>query len=152
MMTIELQLEHLVKDIRKRSHHEVSAITDAEARYRAEAGTEKMQEITRCVGEGVQRLASRCRRYLDHYPSSVADDAPGEPQTYVFEFRMSERRALGKTEPLTKAMHDFVVEYALAKFYSTVSQSDLSNKHSLEAIETGNQLDAILLEKLPPTL
>ncbi|MBR5660599.1 MAG: hypothetical protein IKW99_03520 [Bacteroidales bacterium] len=49
-------------------------------------------------------------------------------------------------------MSSLVVHYALSRFYSNVSQPDLSNKHSLMAIDAGNEIDNLLYSKLPPIL
>ena len=62
-MLIVLSVEELMRDIKKKSHREVEErIADVEARYRAEAGTEKEDEITRCMGEAASALSHRRHR------------------------------------------------------------------------------------------
>ena len=92
----------------------------------------------------------KCRRFLRNTNAQGANNTGTLPQTYTFDFILSERRNLGNAEPLAEVMNTFMVEYALAKFYSVVSQGDLSNKHSLLAIDAGKELDVILYTKLPP--
>ena len=72
------------------------------------------------------------------------------PTQFAFEFVLSERRSINNTEPLLNEMHTFMVEYALSKFYSIVNQGELSNKHSLLALDAGNNIDQILYTKQPP--
>ena len=149
-MVITLYEQELYNDIRKKSHYEVAEIQDVEARYRAEAGTEKQEEILRCIEEGVAQARHRCLRYLDETITEEADDTLDPGEVYTFYFPISERRAINKAEPLTSALHTFVVHYARSKFYSTVSQIELSNKHSLQAVECGNDIDQLLYTKQPP--
>lgn len=149
-MVIELYTEKLVNGMRAISHREVEGIADADARYRVEAGTEKLPELYSCLEDARKRLAGRCSRFLKASYIHKIDNISDVPTSYEFEFVMSERRSIGKTEPLLEAMHTFMQEYALSKFYSHVSQGDLSNKHSLQAIEAGNLVDQLLFTKQPP--
>lgn len=151
-MVITLYRQELIGDLRKKSHGEVSNIVDVEARYRAEAGAEKMDDILRCVEEGVGRLRRCCLRYLKPGYTEQVDDVVVSPDEYRIELVLSERRALGKAEPLKTTMHAFVVEYALSKFYSDVAQQELSNKHSLLALDEERVLTELLYTKLPPRL
>ena len=149
-MVITLTTAKLIESIKSISHREVAEIPDIDARYRAEAGSEKMEEINRCLTEALGRLTHRCNRFLIESYSSGANDTVSMSASYNFEFNFTERRAANKAEPLAAAMHDFVVEYALSKFYSYVSQGELSNKHAMQAISTGNLLEELLYIKNPP--
>lgn len=147
---IRLYTGELHSRLRTISHRECAEIADVEARYRAEAGTEKTEEIYACLDEGSRRLASRCYRFLADEYTIEKDNLTSLPEAYVYDFTFSERRALGKADPLAEAMNTFILEYALAKFYSNVSQSELSNKHSLLAIDAGNLISGLLFTKKPP--
>lgn len=149
-MVISLYAEELVKSLRIISHREVAAIEDPDARYRAEAGSEKLPEIYRCIWEAFARLSARCSRWLKATYQHTKDNVVDVPTAFFFEFILSERRSINTSEPLMNEMHNFMVEYALSKFYSIVSQGELSNKHSLLAIEAGNNIDQILYTKQPP--
>lgn len=149
-MRIELFLEELVNGIRVISHREVSQIEDIEARYRAEAGSEKMEEIYRCIHDAVARLYSRCLRFIRSDLEVGRDNMTAIPASFVFELDLSERRSINKDIPLAEAMNTFTIEYALSKFYSIVGQSELSNKHSLLALDAGGQIDELLYYKKPP--
>lgn len=149
-MVITIYTEEVMNHLRAVSHREVAEIADVEARYRAEAGSEKLEEIYRCIEEAYSRLSSRLSRWLKATYYTRKDNLLDVPASYEFEFDISERRAINKTDALANAMDVFMVEYALSKFYSNVSQGDLSNKHSLLAIDAGNQLDELLYTKQPP--
>ena len=151
-MTIELIKSIILEDIRKKSYYECQSVPDIDARYRTEAGTEKMDEIRRDMEEGFMQLNRRCVRWLNNSYTAFADNTQPESESMVYDFKISERRANGKIEPLTDAMHRLVVEYALSKFYSTVNAVDLSNKHSLHAIDAANEIDELLYTKQPPIL
>ena len=149
-MEIELYFSEMLKKLKAISHYEVSEIADQEARYRAEAGSEKNEQIVRCINEGMAQAERRCIRYLKERYDKYSDNTLKVPDSVVFDFAMSERRAIGKAEPLASCLQDLIVHYALSMFYSSVSQGDLSNKHSLLAIEAGNVLTDLLYTKQPP--
>lgn len=150
MMIIELHTAPILQEIRQKSHLEVQDIKDSELRDNARAGLDKIDEIERCMMDGFAQVSRRCWRFLADDYTVHADDAKGESDVYVYDFLLSERRGANKTEPLTNAMHSLVVQYALAKFYATVNQAELSNKHSLLAIEAGNTIEELLYNKKPP--
>jgi len=149
-MVITLYAEEIVNNLRSVSHREVAAIEDPDARYRAEAGSEKLEEIYRCIQEAFARLSARCSRWLQATYQHQRDNTMEIPTQFIFEFVLSERRAINNTEGLLNEMHNFMVEYALSKFYSNVNQGELSNKHSLLALDAGNNIDQILYTKKPP--
>lgn len=152
-MLIVLNVSELMRDIKKKSHREVEErIADVEARYRAEAGTEKEDEITRCMVEAASNLSHHLHRYLRTWYQDEVDDQLALPDAFVYDLSLSERRAEGKAQPLADYMHSFVVDLTLSRFYSSVSQQDLSNIHSQKALETARLLEDMLYTKKPPLL
>lgn len=148
-MVIELYVSNLYNQIRAISHREVAEIPDVEARYRAEAGSEKQDDINHCIMDAAAKLEGRCARWLQESIINYADNTHSVPQSFYYEFSLSERRAVNK-DSLANAMNNFLLEYALSKFYSIVSQVELSNKHSLLALSEGKTLDEMLFTKHPP--
>lgn len=149
-MVVRIYTNEIINQVKLTSHNEVSAITDVDARYRAQAGSDKTEEINRCVQESLSRLSSRCSRFLLATHKADATNVMHLPEYLDYELVLSERRERSKTDDLTNAMHHFCAEYTLAKFYSLVSQGELSNKHSLLAIDAGNEIDKMLYTKQPP--
>lgn len=151
-MLITLHIKDLLSDIKKKSHYEVAGIEDAEARYRIEAGTEKEDEIYRSMVEVESTLVRRLHRFLyDHYQDE-ADNQLALPESFSFEFEMTDRRSGWKAQELADLMHSYIVHYTLAKFYAAVSQTDLSNKHSALTAEAATALEECLYHKQPPML
>ena len=150
-MLITLSVEEILKDIKKKSHREVEErIPDVEARYRAEAGTEKEDEITRCMVEAASALSHRLHRYLRTWYQDEVDNQLAIPEAFVYDLSLSERRSEGKAQPLADFMHNFVVHLTLSRFYSTVSQQELSNIHSQLALDTAGMLEELIYTKKPP--
>lgn len=149
-MVIDLYTEELMSILRATSHLEVSGITDIEERYRVEAGSEKQDMVYSCVDDAVSRLEGRCLRYLKDKYVTYSDNVRDIPERYTFELAFSERRALGKSGPLKEAMSSFIVDYALSRFYSNVSQGDLAQKHALQAEGDAAMVEELLYTKQPP--
>lgn len=149
-MVITLYVEEIVNQLRSISHREVSAIEDPDARYRLEAGSEKLDEIYRCISEAYARLTARCRRWLKASYQQSRDNMREIPVQFSLEFVLSERRAINVDKDLMNEMNSFMVEYVLSKFYSDANQGELSNKHSLLALDAGNSIDELLYTKQPP--
>lgn len=149
-MEIILSVEDLLKAIKQESHREVEGIENAETRYRVQAGTEKEQDIYRCMVESASALRHRVRRYLRAYWQQEADNQLALPESFVYEFTMSERRSVGKAQPLADHMASFIKHLTLSKFYAMVSQGDLSNKHSTIALDEANTIEDMIYSKQPP--
>lgn len=149
-MIVTLSTAPIMLEIRQKSHLEVQDIKDVEARDNARAGLDKEDEIKRCMTEGFAQVSKRCYRFVkEEYVETASDTIPSS-SSYVYDLVLSERRWKNRAEPLVRAMHDLVVQYALAKFYSTVNQRELSNTHSLLALEAGNTIEELLYTKMPP--
>lgn len=151
-MRIELFTEPILLDIRQKSHLEVQDIKDPEARDNARAGLDKKDEIVRCMNEGFSQVTRRCMRFLEDNYTTVSNNANllTPPTSYVYDFVFSERRGLNKADTLRDTMSTLVVQYALSRFYVSVNQGELSNRHSLLAVEAGNTLEQLLYTKQPP--
>lgn len=155
-MTIEIFTAPIWLEIRQKSHLEVQDIQDVEARDHARAGLDKEDDIRRCIDDGFAQVARRCVRFLkDHYAEYADDTGYGDkssarPTSHIYIFDFTARRGFNKEEALTQAMHDLTVQYALAKFYMTVNQGELSNRHSLAAASAAEMIDELLYYKKPP--
>ena len=151
-MVITLDAATLLARLKSISHREVAEIQDAEARYRAEAGTEKEAELKQDIRDGAAMCSHRVMRFLRRTYTRSIDNKYGWPTEFVYDLELSERRLANKGEALMTAMNDFVLHYALSKFYSNVSQIELSNKHSVLANEAAKNIDQLIYTKLPPSV
>ena len=151
-MRVVLDVAELLFDIRNKSHEECASITDVEARYRAEAGRHKDEELFRSLVEVNSSLTRLVRRYLKEFITTEADNNAAIPDSFIYEFEISQRRSSNLTQPMADAMHSYLVHYTLAKFYATVSQTDLSNKHSTLTQAAATEVEELLYTKNPPTI
>lgn len=142
-VSITLTKATLLLEIRQKSHLEVQNIQDAEARDNVRAGVEKVVEVERCLKEAVTLLTRICSRYVTATTDVTA--------SYGFTLTMSSRRKSVKSDAIQDAMEDFAVQYALMKFYSSVSQADLSSKHAALAQDAELRINELLYSKKEPT-
>lgn len=149
-MTITLNMRELLFDIRNKSHLETASITDAESRYLIEAGTEKTDEILRDIMEAYSFLRSVFLRYLVPDCISSADNLPLDATELVIDLDLSARRRTNRIQQFADMAHSYIVDRTLAKFYSNVSQPDLSAKHDKSAQSVLSDMQALLYSKLPP--
>lgn len=148
-MQITLSIDRIIKDIRTKSHLEVSSIADPSARYKVEAGTEKLSEIKRDIAGAVSSLVNECYRFLD-MPGVDEEDDSISGADIVLGVSAGLRRLDGKEKAITQKIHEAVVNFALQKFYTSVSQMDLSSVHQAQARADIEELERMLRRKRPP--
>lgn len=149
-MNITIYTTPIFSEVRQKSHLEVQDIKDVEARDNARAGIDKTDEIWQCIRDGFTQLERRCLRFVRETIVLETDDGGSVPESFTYDFIFAERRAANKGTALAEVMHAFVVQHALARFYATVNQVELSNKHGAAADAYGNELDGLLYHKQPP--
>lgn len=149
-MKIELSKSELLFDIHNKSHLDVSDITDAEARYRVEAGTEKTAEVERSLVTSLSMLHQIAGRYLVTDMTYTAGNDIGLPSTIVLDFSFSERRLDGKAQALADAIHAYLVDNTLALFYNSVSDATLATKRAQLALTDSQLVQTLVYTKKPP--
>ena len=148
-MEIRLNIEGIIKDIRTKSHLEVASVADPAARYRIEAGTEKLSEIKRDIAGAVSTLVEKGYRFMDAPGIDAEDDSVTEKDV-VLILSVGPRRMEGKEKAVTQKIHEAVVNLALQKFYVSVSQVDLSRAHHAQATANIDEIEQMLRRKRPP--
>lgn len=149
-MRIEISKNELLFDIRNKSHLEVAGISEADARYRVEAGSEKTDEIERDIITSLAYLDNIDIRYLNVDMTCMAENNAGLPDTIIIDLLFSERRLDGKVQPLTDAIHAFLVDNTLALFYASVSQGDLQTKRAGLAAADATLIENLIFKKKAP--
>lgn len=152
-MKVTINTSELFFDIKNKSHHEVSSITDVDQRYVAEAGTENEHEIFRCIIEAEARVRLMCGRFLKRTTETTDKDSdlPEEvPASYEYEFTDNARRQDNRGKVIADGMHSAIVSMALSKFYVSVNQMELAKTHDGLATSGIQLLEKMLYEKLPP--
>jgi len=151
-MRVVLIVDELLHDIATVSHLEVAQIADIDLRYRSEAGTDKTDEIIRCIRAAIVNLVALCNRFRLTVSTEEVDNALNIPERFVLDFGTTERRTSGKEQAICDVMHNIVVDNALVKFYSNVQQIDLSNNHALPLQESINIFQQLIFSKNPPLI
>lgn len=150
-MIVEISVNEVMFDLKNKSHEECTvAFPDAEARYHIEAADHKDDEIKRCVAEAASMLTNDFTRFIQSFDTQVAEDMAEFGETFVYDFCISERRAMGKAQPLADMIHSYIVQNALAKYYANLQQTDMSKVHDALAITAKAEIERLLYTKTPP--
>lgn len=152
-MKVTINTSELLFDIKNKSHHEVSSIGDVDQRYAAEAGTEKENEIFRCIIEAEARVRLICGRFLKRIIETKDEnsDLPEDvPISYEYEFVDKARMQDNRGKVIADGIHSTIVSMAMSKFYVSVNQMELAKTHDDLATSGVQLLEKMLYEKLPP--
>ena len=148
-MQVTLDIETIIRDIRTKSHLEVAGVADPAARYRVEAGTEKLSEIKRDIAGAVSSLVNDCYRFLDMAGGNEVDDTIAGDKV-VLNVNAGPRRMDGKEKALAQKIHEIIVDLSMQKFYVSVAQVDMSKAHQAQAVTGIQELESMLRRKRPP--
>ncbi len=148
-MEITLIISELLKDIHEQSRLECLAIADVEQRYRVQTGTDKDAELTRMLMNAQSAVTRRLNRFLDHNYAESADNTAGLADAMQWDLVVSERRWADKTQMLTDACHDFVVNLVLARYYRNVGAAELSQAHDNQTLLCADEIDKLIYSKVP---
>lgn len=151
-MKIAIETSDLIKNVKSKSHNEVSQIEDEKLRYKIEAGTEKEAEIRTCIAEAVATFEASSFRFIKPIHSEEVMASLGLPEILEFEFMGGGRRLHGKAPALASLVLSLLTNLTLAKFYTTVNAADLSKSH--DELTNGDTvlLEKLLFEKRPPLI
>ena len=151
-MQIEINIQRVINDIRGKSHLELANIADATARYKMEAGTEKMGEIKRDLESAVSTVQDECFRFISNAAMDIATDEISADSEIVFTFVGGARRFDGKENAIANKIHEILVDLTLQKYYLSVSAGDLSKAHEKQAEKELAELNKMLRQKGVPKL
>ena len=151
-ITINISRASVLADMKVTSHAEVAALPDDRERYLAELGTEKEPIAHQAITDASKDIQAVLRRYLSGLSDSGSpySDSYDTAETIAYTLDVSPRKA-GMGEPLTKAIHEYIVESALAKFYDRVHRTDFSQVHLARIASPLATMNSILYRKLEPT-
>lgn len=127
-VTINISRASVLADMKVMSHGEVAVIADPTERYLAELGTEKEEAAQQCITDAATEVRSVLRPMLAEATAASATDAY-DTGAIAYAMRVTERKAHGLADALTKAVHAYIVDAALDKFYGSVSRNDLAERH-----------------------
>lgn len=149
-LNITIGRNSVIADLRVKSHAESAVIGDAEERYIVEAGSEKIQEIHQCVTDAFSEASAILREFNTGTQTLIANDDYRAAGDLVLALEISARRASGLATPLADAIHKYVVDSAMAKFYRAVSRPEMAERHSAALPSDRSNIDVLLYTKHEP--
>ena len=159
MISINISSDEVVYDIRSKTHTELAvSVQDETQRYKIEAGTEKLDEIRRCVQEAYAESAGALARFLDgnrlYDKSSVAygNGAVALPDNLGFDFKWSERRYRNKIDALKVLLFSLLVNLAMSRFYISMQAENLAKVRAGQAQSDLAQIQALVYYKAEPII
>lgn len=148
-MKITLLYSELLFDITNKNRSEV-ALLDPAVRYRAEVGSDKEEEVRRCLLDSLSTLTATYSRFLREAEVLPVDNQSFVPDKIEIDIYGSERRLAGKMPAIVDCMHSLLVNMTLSLFYRSVGQGDLStSRDNLGAVYL-QLLKKLLYSKMPP--
>ena len=127
-ITITISRASVLADMEVTSHGEVALLADPRDRYLSELGTEKEQEAQQCITDAATEVNSVLRPFLSGSAASSATDTY-DTGTIAYVLSVTTRKAYVLADALAKAVHAYIVDSALDKFYTAVSRPDFAERH-----------------------
>lgn len=132
MTTVQITIKraNVLDDMKVKSHAETAVIADPTERYIAELGSEKEEEAQQCITDASVEVTSVLRQSLKETGSNdTVDDDYDDSIDIVYSMDCTSRRAAGLGDSLMKAIHAYIVDSALNKFYISVGRADFAERH-----------------------
>lgn len=148
---VNISRASVMSDMRVKSHAEVASIADPTERYLAEAGTEKAEELNQCITDATAEVTAALRTFLAASATYTADDDYDDTEDITFTLSVTGRKASGLAEALAKAIHAFIVDSALDKFYTSVARADLAQRHAAHLAPELSVIDNLIYRRSNPT-
>lgn len=147
-MKIRINIPDIIYDIKSKSHLEVANIAEPEARYKAEVGTEKMDEVMIDIHLADARVRETISEYLvDPSPADTYDT-----EHLIYNLALAPRRAKNALPALEREIKSYIVEATLALYYIAVDQVTLAEKHQALANSVSTLIQSIIYTKAAPTI
>ena len=152
-ITITIQRSSVLSDMKVKNRHEAALITDAKERYLAEAGTEKLPELHQCITDAFADAEAAVRPFIQSQSPSASvsgNDSYSSTGDLSVVLEVSSRKANGLTVPLTAALHRYIVDDALAKFYKSVAHPALAQAREAEAARDLATIEGLIFRRSNP--
>lgn len=152
-ITITIKRSEVLSDAKVVSHAEVATIEDATARYLYEAGGDKVQQLHQCITDAFSDASSVMRQFATGTPtqSVTADDTFASTGDLVIVLSVTTRKAAGLDAPLTAALHKYIVDDALARFYKGVNNPALQGAHEKAMPADIAAIEGLVYRRMKPT-
>lgn len=150
-MKISINYSELLFDITNKNRSEVQFLEPA-LRYRAEIGTDKEEEVKRCLLGSLATLTASYSRFFKDYVVVPADNTLLIPEIIEIDLLGSERRLGGKMSAIANGIHSILVNMTLSQYYLSVGQVELSSQRDNITAAEVQVLKKLLYSKTPPVV
>ena len=151
MITITIKTASLISDIKVKSHMNTARIKDPEDRYAVRAAEENEGEVLESLQEAWRMLKGICRPFLDVTADSTGNDVFDTSTTdKSLVFDVTVRRTSNIAEALSQAIHTFLVNGTLRRFYTTAAMADLASLYASGETASRDEIVNLLYRKMEP--
>lgn len=151
MITITIKTASLLSDIRIKSQMNTERIKDPDERYAVRAGEENNAEVMESLQEAWRAMKGLCRRFLvttdDATGSDIFDNSTTDK---TLSLDVTERRTSNIGEALSQAMHNYLVNGTLRRFYTSAVMADLVTLYASAENAARDEIVLLLYRKLEP--
>lgn len=152
-VTVNISRASVLADMKVKSHAEVASIADDKARYLAELGAEKVEEANQCITDAAMEVATQLRRLLTFSSGTeTAADTYDTTATITYTLSVSARKSNGLALILAKAIHAYLVDSALSKYYVSANHAELAAPHAAALAAQKGYIDALCYTKVEPSI
>ena len=153
-LIITIEPDRVRDDVRLKSHLQTKTIPDPEARDAARADIMKLDEINRNLLSARSDLLDILNPFLFETSTATGNDQYAEASLdtqLTFEFDITNRRLNNRAKAIADAVHAYLVDNVLHRFYLSVAQGDLAAVEAQQMAEDKANLERMLYTKLRPT-
>lgn len=129
-VTINITRANVIADMRIKSQQELAPVVDDRERYIAEIGTEKLEEVNQCITDASVEVSTILLPFLTGTAGSSSATDNYDTANLVYNLSVAELPSPNFAADVTKAVHAYIVDSALAKYYLSVSRGQLAEAHA----------------------
>ena len=152
-VSITIKMASLKSDILVKSFMNTARVKDPADQYAVRAGEENSKEVDQCLQDAFSSLKAVCRPFLATTNDTAGNDALDAnigvtDQTLTFDVTV--RRTANFADALAQAMHQYLVNASLRRFYTTAMMPDLVSAYTAGEAEAYNTIKGLLYRKAEP--
>jgi hypothetical protein len=153
-VTINITRASVLADMKVKVHAATASIADDKARYLAQLGSEREQEAHQCITDASLEVATALRRLLTGFPTQTetAGDAYDTTATITYVLTVSQRKSKGLAKFLAQAIHAYLVDSALSKYYVSVNHAELAAPHLAALAVQKSYIESLCYTKTEPSI
>lgn len=154
-MEVKISSDELLFNIKNKSHQELAVLApDPEQRYAQEAGTEKEEDLKRCIVESFAEAVGIVSRFEYNIcpVQEVTATAPELPEYFVFYIESSERRLVSEEQALADMILSYMTNRSLSRYYTNAGRNDLAAKDEANAAYDKDQIIKLIYRKRRPSI